>query len=81
MKATAGSVLHCIDKSHYHMTVQMISHPSNPRPDSGVPGGGFHPESSKQMIPSPSPSVLQKETLLYQKIASYSSGPELKVRL
>ena len=75
----AGSVVHCNRKDHYHMTVQMISHPSNPRPDSGVPGGGFDPSKAHSVIPSPSPSVLVKETSTYKEIASSSTPPELKV--
>lgn len=75
----AGSVVHFNRKDHYHLTVQMISHPSNPRPDSGVKGGGLDLGDSPTVIPAPLPSVLHKETSTYQEIASSTSAPELKV--
>jgi len=74
----AGSLVHFNNVDHYHITVQMVSHPSNPRPDSFVPGGGLEGDYPS-IIPAPTPSLLYKETSCYKSIAGGAPGPELKV--
>jgi len=77
-KFPVGSLVHFNNPEHYHITVQMVSHPSNPRPDAFAPGGGLEGQYPS-IIPAPSPSHLHKETSLYKSIAAADSSPELKV--
>ena len=75
----AGFAVHLNDKEHYHLTVQMISHPSDPRPNPFVQGGGLFKEQLRHCIPAPEPNVMHKELEIYRVTAKASSPPVLTV--
>ena len=64
---------------HYHITVQMISHPSDPRPDTFREGGGLSHSLDHRWIPAPLGSNLKRERDICQTVARESASPELRV--
>ena len=67
-------------REHYHTTIQMISHPSDPRPNPFVAGGGLDRARLPHPIPAPSQETLRKEQGLYRAIAAAGFAPVLLVR-
>lgn len=76
---SAGVVCHCNEPEHYHVTVQMISHPSDPRPDAFREGGGLVHALDHHWVPRPLESNLQKERNIYSDTAKEFAVPELQV--
>lgn len=72
-----GVVYHANDKEHYHVTVQMISHPSDPRPDAFREGGGLTHSLDHHWIPGPLASNLKRERDIYENLGAKHGPPHL----
>ena len=78
--AATGSIAHCNTKEDYHMTVFMISFPSDPRPDPFADAGGIDGSRPPNPIPGPSPETRTKELNTFKICAGNVFAPVLEVR-
>lgn len=76
----AGWLVHENQKQHYHLTIQMISHPSDPRPDAFVAGGGIDRQRLPSPIPAPTQAAMKREQDFYKATAAAGHSPILTVR-